>query len=105
MKVRTHQRGFSAVELVLAVAVLAVLGLVGYTVHNRQHKTTTAAITPTSSQKAATPISSQASTISPAPTVNSTSDLDKASQTLDQNDPAATNSSDSSQLDSQTNNL
>jgi prepilin-type N-terminal cleavage/methylation domain-containing protein len=94
MSLRKQQAGFSIVELVLVIVVVAALGLVGYVV-NKNRSTYTAA--PASS----TPAAASAS-VSSAPQVTTTSDLYKASATLYQNDPGTANSSDSSQLDSQT---
>ena len=93
MKIRTNQHGFSAVELVIALVIVAVLGFVGYTVYNRQNNKT-ATTQPTTT-------TSTASNVPSAPIIDSAGDLDKASATLDQVDPASSNSSDSSQLDAQ----
>jgi prepilin-type N-terminal cleavage/methylation domain-containing protein len=95
----TSQRGFSIVETLLVVAVLVALGLVGYKVYNRQHNDS-------SSDQAATAQNSgsaTASNVASAPAINSTSDLDKASATLDQTNPDSSNSSDAGQLTSQAN--
>jgi prepilin-type N-terminal cleavage/methylation domain-containing protein len=86
----SSQHGFSIVETLLVVAVVVVLGLVGYKVYHRQHDTTAT----NSSQSTG---SATANDVASAPEVKSTSDLDKAATTLDQTDPAASNS-DSSQL-------
>jgi prepilin-type N-terminal cleavage/methylation domain-containing protein len=101
MKTRSNQSGFSAVELITVVLVIAVLGFVGYSVYNRQHKTDTA-VTTTSQTPADTGTGSK---VGAAPGINSTSDLNKALNTLNQNDPDTANSSDSSQLSAQTNGL
>ena len=87
-----NQRGFSAFELILIVGVLGIIAVVGLRFMNDHSKTQQAAT------KSATTSSATASV---APVVNSTNDLDKASATLDANDPASTNSSDSSSLDTQ----
>lgn len=89
MSFAKRQSGFSAVELVIVLAVVAVLGLVGYSVNNRLRNK------PGSTQNSA----AKASDVSAAPEVKSASDLDKASQVLDQNNPGSTNSSDASKLD------
>ena len=81
-----RESGFSVVEFVLVLVFLAGIVGVGYWVMHRNDNKQPAAVTSNSS----TPT---------APTVQKTSDLDSASQTLDQtNVDAAT--SDSSQLDS-----
>lgn len=88
---RTNQNGFSIVEVLLVLVVVAVLGFVGYKVYSRQHDSSA---TTASSQSTG---SATANDVASAPDVKSTSDLDKAATTLDQTDPAASNS-DSSQL-------
>lgn len=99
MRTRKQQSGFAVIELVIVVVILAAIGFAGWWVYQRQHnKTTTANMTPTTSTQ-----SPVANNVSSAPVVNSTSGLDAALNTLNQNDPSAANSSDSSQLSSQTN--
>lgn len=97
MKSLHQQNGFSVVELVIVIAVLAVVGAVGYTVKNRQ----TAVTTPVSSTSAVTG-SAKATNVGTAPTIQTTSDLDTAAATLDQNDPGSTYNSDLGQLDTET---
>ena len=87
MRNRTNQAGFSVVELVIVVGVVAVLGLVGYMVYNR-----------TANQPASTTESTTASDVSAVPTISSVGDLDTALNVLNQNDPATANTNDSSQL-------
>ncbi len=98
MKLRKLQSGFSVVELVIILAVVGVLAFVGYAVYNRQHNTTSTA---NNNSSQTVNDETKASDVPPAPVVSSTSDLDKASATLDKVDPGTSNSSDSSQLDSQ----
>jgi prepilin-type N-terminal cleavage/methylation domain-containing protein len=86
---RTSQAGFSVVELIIVLVVVGLLGFTSYSV-NKQHSDKTA-----KKNTAA----SQSSTTSSVPTINSTSDLDKAEAALDQTDIDSSN--DSSQLDSQ----
>ena len=92
MKSRNNQLGFSAVELLLVVVVVTVLSFVGYMVYNRQQNKTAST---NSSQPTTT------SDVQTAPPINSTADLDKAEATLNQTDPASSNTNDSQQLDSQ----
>lgn len=89
MKIRNTQSGFSVVEIVIIVTVIAVLGFVGYSVYNRQQT------------KTADTTSQTAGDVKSAPEINSTSDLDKASTTLDQTDPSGSNNTDAGELDSQ----
>lgn len=94
MKARSNQIGFSVVELLLIVVVVAGLGFVGYFVYNRQQSETLDSASSTKQQAA------EVDSLE-APAVNSVSDLDEANQTLDQSDPETSSSSDSNQLDSQ----
>jgi len=88
-----NQRGFSAFELILLVAVLGIIAVVGLRFMNA-HSKTQAAATKAASVSAST-------TTATAPAVNSSSDLTKAATTLDQNDPTTANTSDSGALDAQ----
>jgi cytoskeletal protein RodZ len=97
MKLRYNQSGFSVFELVVIVAIVAAVGLMGYGVYSRNQTKNSNNSNPTVSQQT-TPAN-----ISSAPDINSTSDLTKAQNLLDQSDPGTANASDSSQLDSQTN--
>lgn len=96
MKLAKSQSGFSVIELVIILAVVGVLGFVGYTVYNRQQdKKTTGNTSQSVNEESAT-----ASDVGSAPEIKSTSDLDRASATLDQTDPGGSNNGDASQLDS-----
>ncbi len=86
----TSQRGFSIVETLIVLVVVAALGFVGYKVYARQHSATTTA---SNSQSAG----SATADVATAPDVKTASDLDKAATTLDNTDPGISNS-DSSQL-------
>lgn len=80
--------GFSAVEIVIAVAVVAVVGFLGYTFYNNYQD-----------KKAA-----EASTVTDvpqAPEITTTSDLDKASTTMDGAAVDSGNDDDLSELDSE----
>jgi len=101
MRIRTNQAGFSVVELLIILIFVGVLGFVGYTVYHRQHTKT--ADTAGSSQ--ADNNQPTTNNVASAPSISSTSDLDKAAATLDQTDPSGSNNADASQLDSQTTNL
>jgi len=89
MKTRLNQYGFSVVEAVIAVIVLAVVGFGGYVVYQSRQADNTKSST---SQQTATEDS---------PTVDSAADLDKVDATLDQTDPDGSNTNDLEQLDSQ----
>ena len=93
------QFGFSAIEALIIVVILAIIGAAGWTVYHR-HKTSSGEPASTSLSQAG---SAKATNVSTTPAVNSTSDLDNALNTLNQNDPSAANASDSSQLSSQSN--
>jgi Tfp pilus assembly protein PilE len=98
MRNKEKSSGFTVVELVLIVVVLAVAGFTGWWVYQRQQDTTvsspaTAALNDTS------PV---ATNVSSAPAIQSSSDLNNALQVLSQNDPSAGNSSDINHLNTQT---
>lgn len=101
MRTYKPQNGFALLELLLVLVVLAGIAFAGFWVYQKQadkdNKPAAAASTPSSNQQP------KANNVSTAPEVKSTSDLDKAAQTLDQNDPAAANSADSGSLDTQSN--
>lgn len=96
MSLRKLQTGFSAVEFIIIVVVVAALALVGYTVYNRQNNKTA---TTTDTQLASS--ETTANDVPSAPAISSNSDLDKASAMLDKVDPGTSHSSDASRLDSQ----
>lgn len=97
MRIRKQQSGFTVVELVAVVVIIAAIVAVGWWVYSQRNGNDKVADTrPTSSTQ-----SPVANNVSKAPQINSTSDLDKALQTLNQNDPATANAADSSQLSSQ----
>ncbi len=89
MKLHSSQDGFSVFELVLVVIVLGIIAIAGLRLLNANNNLAT-----TTGSTAASPTQK-------APAVKSTSDLDKAQNTLNQNDPTTTNSSDNNQLNSQ----
>ncbi len=84
---QTNQSGFSLFELVVAVAVLSIVGLGGWNIYQRSHHKT--------GEVNATKV---AQTLSSVPVITPPTDLDKASQSLDQT--ATDSSGDTAQLDS-----
>lgn len=102
MRTRTNQSGFSVIELAIVLAVVGILGFVGYTVYNRQNTKT---VNSSDTSQPSSSGSSKADDVASEPSVRSTSDLDKAADTLDQTDPSASNNTDQSQLESQLNNF
>jgi prepilin-type N-terminal cleavage/methylation domain-containing protein len=100
MQKHRPQSGFSVVELAIVLAVVGLLGFVGYSVYNRSNAKTADDST---TNRAASPQSAKTNDVASAPDVSSTSDLDKASAALDQTDPGGSNTADSDQLDSQLN--
>lgn len=91
----SRQRGFSAVEVVIAVFVVAAIGATGYLAYNRMKD---ANKTPTASDQI------QNGSAPSAPTVSGASDLDTAAKTLDNTNVDAS-LSDSSALDSEAGNF
>lgn len=83
--------GFSIVEALIGIAVLVLVGLVGYNLYTMQQARNESA----NEQQAIANETPQ------APVINDTSDLDEATATLDKIDPG-TNDKESSQLDSET---
>ncbi len=88
-----QQRGFSVVEAVIAVVVVAAIGVTGYWAYSRMQ---TASKTPSASEQ------TQKATTPAAPTVSDSNDLDKASQALDQTNLDAS-TTDTTQLDTEVN--
>jgi Tfp pilus assembly protein PilV len=90
-----QQRGFSVVEAVIAVLVVAAIGATGYLAYSRMKDSSK---TPTASdqvEKASAPT---------APTISKAKDLDKASSALDSTNLDAS-STDTSQLDAEVSNF
>ena len=100
MKVHNNQSGFSIVELLIVVAVVAVWSFIGYAVYDRQQGKTTNPGSNTTQQT--TNQSSTANDVKSAPEINSTDDLDKAEAILDQTNPNGSNNVDANQLNSKT---
>lgn len=94
MKTRNNTLGFTAVEGILIVVILALIGLVSYKVYSTRNSTDKIANDTTAGSQVATNQSS-------LPTVSSTSDLDKAQTALVQNDTSSKDNSDLTQLDNQ----
>lgn len=91
-----QQRGFSAVELIFVVIVIALIGFLGYTFYEN--------LPNDDGGKATSDTTSQQPTVSDvetAPAISSPDDLDDALETLDETDVLDTNSADMEQLDSQ----
>ena len=87
--------GFAVVEAVLIVVILAIVAIAGYKVYTTKQSTDKV-----NSDTAA--VSQQTNPVSATiPAVNKTSDLDRASQALDQYDSSTQDNSDSSLLDQQ----
>ena len=91
----SRQRGFSAVEVVIAVVVVGAIAATGYLAYGRMK---TASKTPTASDQA------QQATTPTAPAISSTKDLDSSSKVLDNTNLDAT-ATDTSDLDAETANF
>ena len=99
MKTRKGSLGFTAVEGILIVVILALIGFVGYKVYSTRSSTDKiTSETTTGSQQSAGP------SLVPG-VINSVSDLDKAQQALDNSDTSSQDNSDTAQLDSQLSNF
>lgn len=91
-----NSSGFSAVEIVLVVAVVALLGFIGWRFYTIQRDN--AADGTSQSSTAPAQNSTKSNAVPAAPEIKSTQDLDTAEKTLD----GTNTDSDSSQLDSET---
>ena len=104
MPLSKKPNGFAFIEALVIITVVALIAVVGFKVYeNRSTDTSQANASQTSTKTTAsqTPLSTGVSTV---PEINSSSDLDKASQTLDQNDPTTANNADTAQLDKDSSN-
>lgn len=90
-----RQRGFSAVEVVIAIVVVAAIGGTGYLAYDRMKD---AGKAPTASDQA------ENGSAPTAPDVKDTDDLDSATKALDDTNVDAS-VSDSTQLDTELNNF
>lgn len=64
-KLKSDQKGFSAVEVILVLVILALVGAVGVLVAKNHNKTTTASTTTASTTKATTPTTAKTTTPDP----------------------------------------
>jgi uncharacterized membrane protein YebE (DUF533 family) len=88
MRSRSSQLGFSAVEIAIVVAVIVIIGFLGYTFYNNYlHK------------QAQVGESSKTSDVDDAPVITTTKDLDKANSTLDDSDLESNSKDDLSEMD------
>ena len=93
MRVSKNHAGFTILEALIIVAVVGILGLVGFNVYDRQQNKKADVATQTTQNTAA-----NNDDIPSAPVISKTEDLTRAEKTLDQ---ASLDSSDSSSLDSE----
>ncbi len=87
-----NESGFSPVETLLLVIIIAIIGVAGYKVYS-----TKSSADKLNQQSSSEQVANPGDT---TPPINSASDLNKAEQALDQVDPDE-NSADSAQIDSQ----
>jgi uncharacterized membrane protein YebE (DUF533 family) len=88
-----NQRGFSAVEGLIAVFVVAAIGVTGYLAYDRMQAANKVPTAAEQTEKATTPA---------APAISDSGDLDKAAKVLDETNLEAS-ASDSSDLDTELN--
>jgi prepilin-type N-terminal cleavage/methylation domain-containing protein len=91
---RKTNSGFSAVEILVVLVVVGIVGGLGYVFYNRMQGDTTPATQASTTQPMTT------SDVPTAPQITTVSDLDNAQQALDQSNVSS--SSDTSQLDNNT---
>src|SRR3989344_5473331 len=89
---------FTFIEVLVVLVIVTMIGLVGYTVYNRQSGNDG------SGQSSSSSSETEANDVSVAPEIKNASDLDKAQEVLDQNDPNASGS-DASQLEGELSNF
>ena len=92
-----QQSGSATWELIVGVVLFVGVALAGFYLFNGSSSTPINTTTGKSSSI------NYSVTVPPAPQVNSTTDLNKASATLNQVDPSSSNNSDNTQLNSQAN--
>jgi predicted negative regulator of RcsB-dependent stress response len=97
---KLKQTGFSAIELLLILAVLIAIGLVGYKIYSRSGSKASESNATGTSQAG-----EQSSSLTPVPEIKDKSDLDMASTALDQADTTGANSTDNNALQAQSNDL
>jgi Tfp pilus assembly protein PilV len=101
MKKINSQAGFSAVEAVLLLVILGIIGFAGYEVMNAKNSVSDADSSISTTQPSAATQQTRSDQI---PAVNSAADLNKAEQSLDQMN-LDDNSGDTAQLSTQTANF
>ena len=69
-KLHNNEKGFGAVEGLLIIAVVVLIGVVGYMVYKNQHKTKTASVTTTTATKVTAP--TKTATTQPTSTTSTT---------------------------------
>ena len=94
---KCDQKGFAFVELLIFLAIVAVVAIVGIRVVGN-HKATQASTTASTGTSS---IPKETTTTATVPTITNTSDLDKASTALDQNDNSADDNHDAGTLNDQ----
>lgn len=98
MSLSKKSSGFSAVEIVLVVAVVALLGFIGWRFYAIQQANSDQGSSQTTTTQGAA-AETGGEDVPAAPQINSTEDLNKAEQALD----STSTSSDGSELDSELN--
>lgn len=96
MRILSGSRGFTAVELVLVLAIVGLIGLVGYKIYNTQKESDRIA----KDTEAVVEQTPQSTSRVPA-TINSKGDLEQAEKALADYDSSTADNQDLSQLDSE----
>lgn len=95
MKSLKSQTGFSAFETIMLIATVALLGLAGFLVYDRQQEKKAASDSTSATQKA------EADKVPEAPEIKSSADLDNAEKAVDET--KVDNTEDDTQLDKELN--
>lgn len=97
MSIRRNRLGFTALELVLALVIVGLIGLVGYKIYNTQKENDKI----TNNTEAVLEQTPTATNTAVPAAINSTSDLEQAEKALADYDSSASDDRDLTQLDSQ----
>lgn len=97
-----NNSGFALLEILAAVVVVGLIAFAGVKLYGAQKDKSLDSDSATNSSIKQQQLESSVNSV---PQINSSADLDKASRVLDENDPGATNTNDTAQLDKDINSL
>lgn len=103
MNLKKNSAGFTAVEVVLILVIVAAVGFAGWRVYNAQNTSTATDTSSSVSEQTTTPESQESLDAVEAPKIDTKADLDSAENTL--NELEKSNALDESQFDDDVNEL